>query len=333
MTTFVLILLFVGLLALALLIIAQQIAVEQAKSRRLRAAKAAGENAAAAGPDADEDARFIKHWLITAGFRQPAAHLVFLFLVVSLLMFAIFLAYLWKSSGYEARLFEGMQNWPGNLGEIFRPFVLLLPYLFIILLPYLPFHYVRAVRERRVQMITADLPITLEMLATLCEAGLSFDASVDSVLRSYSRARPLADEWRTFRADVMGGRPRIQCLRRLSRRVDVSTFSVVIAAVVQGEQIGASISEVLRHQAEDLRIRRREMAIEHAMKVSIKRTVPMVICFLPGIFLAALGPVYYEAFNRLDGVFQNIGGTIGGRPAALATQSQQSAAAAAGQNP
>jgi tight adherence protein C len=85
---------------------------------------------------------------------------------------------------------------------------------------------------------------------------------------------------------------------------------VFVSAVVQAEQVGAAMATVLRQQALDLRNRRREDAMALAMALPVKRLFPMIICFLPGIFVATLGPTFFEFFQYADTVLrlQSFGG-------------------------
>lgn len=87
-------------------------------------------------------------------------------------------------------------------------------------------------------------------------------------------------------------------------------MSIFVSAIVQAEQVGAGIAQVLRQQANDLRDRRREDAMAMAMSLPVKRLFPLVICFLPGIFVAALGPTAYQFFQHIDTVLrlQSFGG-------------------------
>src|SRR5262249_42504773 len=112
--------------------------------------------------------------------------------------------------------------------------------------------------------------------------------------------RPLAEEFRTFQMEVLAGRPRVACLRGLARRLDVSVFTVFISALVQANQVGAGVANVLRRQVEELRNRRRERALTVAAAMPVKLLFPPIICFLPGIFVAALGPAFFQFFQLID---------------------------------
>jgi tight adherence protein C len=163
---------------------------------------------------------------------------------------------------------------------------------------------VRRARRARVTAVEQDLPVTLELLSTLAEAGLGFDAAVARILSSQPSERPLASEFRTLQVELLSGRARIDCLRRVAKRLDIPSVTIFISALVQAEQIGAGVADVLRQQADDLRQRRRERAMELSMSLPVKRMFPMVICFLPGVLLFTLGPTFNEFFKYADTIIR-----------------------------
>lgn len=67
------------------------------------------------------------------------------------------------------------------------------------------------------------------------------------------------------------------------------------------------VADVLRRQAEDLRHRRRERALQLASGLPVKLLVPLVACFLPGIAVAMLGPTFYEFFQFVDTLMRTRG--------------------------
>ena len=70
--------------------------------------------------------------------------------------------------------------------------------------------------------------------------------------------------------------------------------------LVQAEQLGTGIAQVIRRQADDLRKRRRERANAFAASLAVKRMFPLVLCFLPGLFVWTLGPVFTQLFIMAD---------------------------------
>jgi len=112
--------------------------------------------------------------------------------------------------------------------------------------------------------------------------------------------RPLGQDMRIFQVDILAGRSRIEALRRLMKRVDVAWFSIFISAVIHAEQVGSGLAHTLRVQADDLRNRRRERVLALTMSIPVKLVLPLVICFLPGIMLAAIGPTAYQILRVMD---------------------------------
>jgi pilus assembly protein TadC len=264
----------------------------------------------AAPPPKEQEARGLARWLYLAGYRSPAAPLYFILATAAMAMLGFIAAFLIATSDVIDRANATFADAPPGLGELSVAVLRLLPFLIVFVMALLPTLIVRANRRRIVTEVEQDLPVMLELLATLAESGLGFDAALDRVLRSQREPRALQNELRTFQAEVLAGRPRVQCLRRLARRLEVPAFSSFVSAVVQAEQTGSGIASVLRRQANDLRVRRRERALEFAMSLPVKRLLPMVICFLPAIFVAALGPNLYEIYKVVDRYVET--GTLGG---------------------
>ncbi|MCP4776844.1 MAG: type II secretion system F family protein, partial [Planctomycetaceae bacterium] len=97
---------------------------------------------------------------------------------------------------------------------------------------------------------------------------------------------------------------RVESLRRLMRRVHVPMFSAFISAIVQAEQTGTGMGATLKTQSSEMRSRRREKASAAALSVPTMLVLPMVLGFLPGIFIILLGPMLFEVFGVLDQSFR-----------------------------
>jgi len=243
---------------------------------------------------------WLDRWLYVAGFRRKGSTTVFLLCASLSAVAGGFVAYAVQHSGILEQGVQWLSEVPGALGELFLPAIILAPWIIFAILSSLPWLYVRASRRQLVNEIEQDLPITAELLATLGEAGLGFDSAVERILASRHEDRALANELRAFRRDLLAGVPRIQALRRLATRVDLPNLSTVVSALVQAEQVGAGLANVLRSQADDLRNRRRERALRVAQALPVKLTVPLVLCFFPAIVIAVLGPTFFEIFQMLE---------------------------------
>jgi tight adherence protein C len=243
---------------------------------------------------------FLRDWLYQAGFRSPGA--VGTFFGITLFAFAVAadIGLLIVLANWHSRAAQLTSLLPAALGDILYPLLLLAPWLVCLVVAALPALVVQSARQRRTMAIERDLPIVLEMMATIGEAGLGFDAALARILQTDLGRTPLAEEFRSFQSDLLAGRPRVEALRRLARRVRVLSLSVVVSAIVQAEQLGMGLAAVLRRQADDLRDRRRERANAFANSLPVKRLLPMVICFLPGLFVWTLGPFFVQIFRMAD---------------------------------
>ncbi len=247
--------------------------------------------------------RWLSRWLYVAGYRRRQSVPLFLICVVVALV-------LGGVSGYfvhGSELLEKGKIWlsevPGGVGKLFYPAFWLAPWITFVTIASLPWLQVRAARRNLMEEIEQDLPVTAELLATLGEAGLGFDSAVEKILASNQEPRALLNELRMFRRDLLGGLPRITALRRLAARIDIPNMSTVVSGLVQAEQVGAGLANVLRRQADDLRNRRRERAMRIAQTLPVKLTVPLVVCFFPAIVLSVLGPTFHELAQMLEAYF------------------------------
>jgi tight adherence protein C len=242
----------------------------------------------------------LARWLERAGFRSPQAPAQFLVASALAVCAAVaMLAALYLTGLVQASL-QAVANLPGGLGDLFLPLVVLAPWLLGLGVSGLPALVVYQARQRVVRSVQRDLPLTLELLATLSEAGLAFDSALSRIQQTRLAEGWLAQQWRNFQTDLLAGRTRVESLRQLADRVDLPPVSMLVAALIQAEQLGSGLSAVLRQQADDLRDRRRQQAHALAMTLPVKRVVPLVICFLPGLFVWVLGPFFVHLFQVAD---------------------------------
>ena len=145
----------------------------------------------------------------------------------------------------------------------------------------------RRARGRQAQ-IQRELPDTLDQITISVEAGLGFEAAVARV--SKAGTGPLADELRRTLQDVQAGMTRSEAMRRLSQRTDVAELRHFVLAFVQADNFGLPISQLLRVQSIELRLKRRQNAEERAQKIPLKVVFPLLTCILPTLLIVVLGP-------------------------------------------
>jgi tight adherence protein C len=151
--------------------------------------------------------------------------------------------------------------------------------------------------QRRQGEIRSTLADSIDLLTICVEAGLGFDAAMAHVSKNTSG--PLADEFYRTLQEVQLGRSRNEAMRNLADRSNVPELRAFVLAMVQADIFGVSVANVLRVQAKDMRIKRRQLAEERAMKVPIKVLFPVLFCIFPALFVVILGP----AIMRIADVF------------------------------
>ena len=248
----------------------------------------------------------LARWLARAGYRQPNAQKIFIAATVGFALVGIALSQLYRLVLLRP-LLNAIANVPGNAGDLLALVLAGGPWILFAVSGVVPTLAVRAARRSRVRAIEQDLPLALELFATMAEAGLGFDAALAKIIRAQGSARPLASEFLNFQHDMLAGMSRTQALRQLGRRVDVQSLSTFTSALIQAEQVGASMAETLQHQANDLRQRRRENALLQAQALPVKLVFPLVVCFLPGIFTTTLAPVLFQMIQVANGVLLSSG--------------------------
>ncbi|MFQ5948250.1 MAG: type II secretion system F family protein [Acidimicrobiia bacterium] len=152
-------------------------------------------------------------------------------------------------------------------------------------------------RQKRIQQA---LPDTLDQLTISVEAGLGFEAALARVSRA--GRGPLPEELTRTLQDVQIGVPRPRALRNLIERTDVPDLRHFVLAILQAENYGVPIAQVLRVQAAELRVKRRQRAEERAMKVPVKIIFPIAFCVFPSLFIVLLGPAAIRIYRALVGV-------------------------------
>jgi tight adherence protein C len=152
--------------------------------------------------------------------------------------------------------------------------------------------------QKRQKEIRLALPNALDLLTISVEAGLGFDAALVRVTEKYKNA--LSEEFTQVLNEVRLGRPRLEALDDMGRRVGVEELHSFIQALIQSEQLGVGIAKVLRIQSEEMRRKRRQRAEEQAAQASLKMLFPMIGCIFPTLFIVLMGPavlIVMKSFN------------------------------------
>jgi tight adherence protein C len=153
----------------------------------------------------------------------------------------------------------------------------------------LPIYWLGNKMKARRKAIMRSLPDAIDLLTISVEAGLGFDQALQRVTEKWDN--DLGKEFKRVLSETRVGKPKREALREMANRCDVQELNVFVASVIQAEQLGVSIGKVLSIQADQMRIRRRQLAEELAHKAPIKMLFPMVFLIFPSIYIVILGPI------------------------------------------
>lgn len=152
----------------------------------------------------------------------------------------------------------------------------------------LPNYVLIMLAKARRESMRKQLPDMMDLLSVSIDAGLSFDLALKRALDRFTGA--LKEEMTVASMEIQMGKPRREALGDLSERCDIGEMKILIAAIVQSEQMGTPIKNVLKAQSAQLRAARKQAAQEKGMKAPVKMMLPMVAFVFPVMLIILMGP-------------------------------------------
>lgn len=224
--------------------------------------------------------------LIQAGY--PSNRHLNVFLAAEFAMTLLF-----GSVSYQLLRMDGMaQRSPSSM--------MIIVAMLALLGTYLPYVWLRRRMEWRKRELLRALPDALDLMSISVTAGLSLDTAMAEVVHKWDGELPR--EFNQVLNEMRLGANRRDALRALAERTQLQDLQLLIAALLQADELGGNVSDVLSVQAEQLRIRRRQTAEEKARKAPIKMLIPLVVFIFPAMFVVVLAP----AFLQIGSMFGSI---------------------------
>jgi tight adherence protein C len=144
--------------------------------------------------------------------------------------------------------------------------------------------------KRNELQILRDLPTYLDVLTLAVEGGCSLTAAI-AIAVDKARSGPLRRAFERLLREVRAGKPRVDALRSMQERLDMSAITSLTSAMIQAERTGASLGTVLRAQAIQRTNERFARAEKLAMEAPVKMLGPLITCIFPCTFIILGFPI------------------------------------------
>jgi tight adherence protein C len=164
----------------------------------------------------------------------------------------------------------------------------------------LPVMWLGRKMKARQHAIQKALPDALDLLCISVEAGLAFDLALQRVTQKWDDE--LSREFKRVLSDMRLGRTRRDALKDLGQRTGVEDVQTFTSAIIQADQLGVSMSKILRLQSDQMRVRRRQRAEALAQQAPVKMLFPMVFLIFPALFVVILGPAVPRLMSSFGGL-------------------------------
>lgn len=216
--------------------------------------------------------------MLQAGIRNPSAHIKFMLARVVLPMLFLGLAFFYLSFAEAAKEYQPSMKALILIGAAFIGYKL-------------PDILIKNKILKRQETLNLSFPDSLDMMLICVQGGIGLEQTIDRVAGEISEHSPiLAEELGILGAEMAMLNDRRQALQDFARRVGSGAGKSFATTLIQAEQYGTSVSQAMRVMAEELRDMRMAEAERKAASLPPKLTVPMILFFLPALFIVILGP-------------------------------------------
>ena len=151
--------------------------------------------------------------------------------------------------------------------------------------------------KTRKYSIERVLPETVDLLSLCVGAGLDFMAAVRWIINKV-KVNPLIEELIVVLKEINVGKPRLEALRDMSKRLNIPDVTSFVRTLVQADRMGTPVEETFKILSEDSRMRRFHRGERIAMKAPIKMLIPLIFCILPVIMIIVAGPILINFMTK-----------------------------------
>lgn len=163
----------------------------------------------------------------------------------------------------------------------------------------LPGIWVQGRIKKRFIIARAQLADAMDLLVVSVEAGLGLDMAMSRVADRLGG--PIGQAFKRALSEIRLGESRERALKGIVHQLPLQEIRHFANSLIQAEQLGVSLGNVLRSQAETLRVQRRLKAEEQARKAPVKMLFPLVLFIFPSLFVVILGPAFIKIMQDMSG--------------------------------
>lgn len=165
--------------------------------------------------------------------------------------------------------------------------------------------YIKNVTQKRQTVLLRSFPDALDLIVVCVESGLALDGALTRVCKELGRAHPeITKELNQTRIELALLNDRPKALMNLGDRTGLVPFRSLVAALIQTEKFGTSLTDTLRVLSEDYRLTRLMLAEQKAGRLPVLMTIPLILLLMPAFVLIILAPPFIRV-SQQGGLFGN----------------------------
>ncbi|MCK5230309.1 MAG: type II secretion system F family protein [Desulfobulbaceae bacterium] len=165
---------------------------------------------------------------------------------------------------------------------------------------FLPYFWLRNRVSKRQFELQKAFPDAMDLLVVCVEAGMGLDSAINRVSSEFIISSPaLSEEFHILSLEIKTGRSRNDCWKNFALRVNIDDVHNLVSLLIQAEKFGTGITQALRVNAEDMRLKYFSKLEEKAAKIPVKLTIPLILFIFPALFAVILGPAAIKIYRTL----------------------------------
>ncbi|MDR0291866.1 MAG: type II secretion system F family protein [Elusimicrobium sp.] len=179
-------------------------------------------------------------------------------------------------------------------------FLLFRTWFVIFLVPaafYVPYWIINSRIQKRQRDMLGNFSTTVDLTALIIESGLDYMTAFDRIIKIAREKTILEEELGKMLNEVKLGYSRREALERMASRTGVQEIRSFVSLIVQSDELGTSLVDLLRNFSIDLRVRRMNKAEKLAAQASTKMLIPLFIFIFPTVFILILVPMVKDIMS------------------------------------